>query len=191
MEGGSGRRARKYRNQSPATSPLGKPQDPDPGPGRRVSIHPQPTRAPRDEAMALGPLRGRELAQAVAKGPTPKWGSDGMAGGTAAAALRLPRQGTDHAGPFPPLAAVRNHQGGLAVPQANQGEAMLLPLVPGREGRGGGGGGAACLRPRPWPRPRPRPLGPHAICQKSSPQVEGGPGSVDGGPGLGWNWGVA
>ena len=40
--------------------------------------------------MALGPLRGRELARAVAKGPALKWGSGGMAGGKAAAALRLP-----------------------------------------------------------------------------------------------------
>ena len=40
--------------------------------------------------MALGPLQGREPARAVAKGPTLKWGSGGMAGGTAAAALRLP-----------------------------------------------------------------------------------------------------
>ena len=44
------------------------PGDPPPteapgsGPGRRVSIRPQPTRAPRDERMALGPLRGREPA---------------------------------------------------------------------------------------------------------------------------------
>ena len=74
----------------PPPPPLGRPQDPDPRPGRRVSIHPQPTRAPRDEAMALGPLRGRELARAVAKGPALKWGSGGMAGGKAAAALWLP-----------------------------------------------------------------------------------------------------
>ena len=44
--------------------PRGRPQDPDPQPGRRVRIRPQPTRAPRDEAMALGPLRRRELARA-------------------------------------------------------------------------------------------------------------------------------
>ena len=41
---------------APATPPLGRPQDPDPRPGTRVSLRPQPTRAPRDEAMALGPL---------------------------------------------------------------------------------------------------------------------------------------
>ena len=40
------------------TPPLGGPQDPDPQPGRRVSLRPQPRRAPREEAMALGPLRG-------------------------------------------------------------------------------------------------------------------------------------
>ena len=35
-------------------------------------MHLQPTRAPRGEAMAVGPLRGREPARAVAKGPTLK-----------------------------------------------------------------------------------------------------------------------
>ena len=75
---------------APAPLPQGRPQDPDPKPGRRVSIHPQPTRAPRDEATALGPLRGREPARVVAKGPTLKWGGGGMVGGVAAAALRLP-----------------------------------------------------------------------------------------------------
>ena len=74
---------------SPGDPPLGRPHDPDPQPGRRVSMRPQPTRAPRDEAMALGPHRGREPAQALAKGPTLKWGSGGMARGTAAEALRL------------------------------------------------------------------------------------------------------
>ena len=34
----------------------GRPQGPDPLPGRRVSIRPQPTRAPRGEAMAVNPL---------------------------------------------------------------------------------------------------------------------------------------
>ena len=38
--------------------PLGGAQDPDPQPGRRVSLRPQPRRAPREEAMALGPLQG-------------------------------------------------------------------------------------------------------------------------------------
>ena len=70
--------------------PLGRPRGPDPQPGRRVSIRPQPTRAPQDEVMALGPLRGREPARAVARGPTLEWAGGGMAGGTAAAALRLP-----------------------------------------------------------------------------------------------------
>ena len=47
-------------------------------------------RVPRDKVMALGPLRGRELAWAVAGGLTPEWGAGGMARGTAAATLRLP-----------------------------------------------------------------------------------------------------
>ena len=75
---------------APATPPLRRPQGPDPLPGRRVYIRPQPMRAPRDEVMALGPLRGREPARAVAGGPTPEWGGGGMAWGTAAAAMRLP-----------------------------------------------------------------------------------------------------
>ena len=70
--------------------PLGRPQDLDPRPGMRVSIHPQPTRAPRNEAMALGPLRGRGAARAVARGPTQQWSGGGLTGGSAAAALRLP-----------------------------------------------------------------------------------------------------
>ena len=37
-----------------ATPPLGRPQGPDPLPGRRVSTRPQPMQAPRDEVMALG-----------------------------------------------------------------------------------------------------------------------------------------
>ena len=40
------------------TPSLGGPQDPDPQPSRRVSLRPQPRRAPREEPMALGPLRG-------------------------------------------------------------------------------------------------------------------------------------
>ena len=41
--------------------------------------------------MALSPTRGwGGFAWAVAGGPTPKWGSGGMAGGTSAAGMRLP-----------------------------------------------------------------------------------------------------
>ena len=92
---------------APATPPPpGWPQCPDPRPGWRVSIHPQPTRAPRGEAMALGPLRGRGPARAVVQGPTPPWGVAGTTGGTAAAALRLPLApgvtGTAAGGPPPP-----------------------------------------------------------------------------------------
>ena len=76
---------------APATPPSGRPQGPEPLPGRRVSIRPQPMRAPRGEVMALNPTRGwGGFAWAVAEGPTPKWGSGGMAGGTSAAGMRLP-----------------------------------------------------------------------------------------------------
>ena len=76
---------------APATPPpLRRPQGPDPLPGQRVSKRPQPTWAPRDEAMALGPLQGRVPARAVARGPTREWAGGGMARGTAAVALRLP-----------------------------------------------------------------------------------------------------
>ena len=96
---------------APATTPLGRPQGPDPRPGRRVSIRPQPTRAPRGEAMDLGPLRGREPTRAVAKGHTLQWGNGGMAGGTAAAALRLPLapgvNGTATSEPPPPPSGER------------------------------------------------------------------------------------
>ena len=69
--------------------PLGWAREPDPLCGRRVSIRPQPTRAPRGEVMALGPFRWGGPARAVAGGPTPAWGGGGMAWDPAAAALRL------------------------------------------------------------------------------------------------------
>ena len=74
----------------PAPPPLGRPQAPDPQAGWRVSIRPQPTRAPRHEAMVLGPLWGRGAARAMARVPTRQWGGGGLTGGTAAAAPRLP-----------------------------------------------------------------------------------------------------
>ena len=73
-----------------ATPLLVWPQCPDARPGWRVSIRPQPTRAPQGEAMALGPPRGRGSARAVARGPTLQRGVGGTTGGAAAAALRLP-----------------------------------------------------------------------------------------------------
>ena len=86
--------------------PLGRHQGPDPRAGWRVSIRPQPTRAPRREAMALGPLWGRGAARAVARVPTRQWGVGGTTGGTAAAALRLPlppgATGVAAGGPQPP-----------------------------------------------------------------------------------------
>ena len=48
-------------------------------------------------------------------------------------------QGTDGVGLGPLLGAGRKHQGGLAVPPANQGEAMAPPLVLGEGGWGGRG----------------------------------------------------
>ena len=56
---------------APLTPPLGRPQGPDPLPGTRLSIRPQPTRAPWGEVMALSPTQGG-LAWAVAGGPTPE-----------------------------------------------------------------------------------------------------------------------
>ena len=47
---------------APPPPPKGWPQGPDPRAGRRVSIHPQPTRAPRYEAIVPGPLWGRGAA---------------------------------------------------------------------------------------------------------------------------------
>ena len=97
-------------------------------------------------------------------------------------------QGAGRVGPAPPLGAAREHQGGLAVPPADQGEAVVPPLV-FCEGGGGGGGGAACPRPSPRPRPRPRPLGPRAMSKTGWLQVERGPGPAAGGWGLGWGGG--
>ena len=105
---------------APAAPPLGRHQGPDHRAGRKVSIRPQPTRAPRREAMALGPFWGRGAARAVARVSTRQWGVGGTTGGTAAAALRLP---------FPTGAT------GVA--------AGGLPLPPGRAWGLGGGPGAS------------------------------------------------
>ena len=59
---------------APAAPHLGRPQGPDPRAGWRVSIRPQRTRAPRREAMALGPLWGRGATWAVARVPTRQLG---------------------------------------------------------------------------------------------------------------------
>ena len=129
---------------SPSAPPLGRHQGPDPRAGRRVSIRPQPTRAPRPEAMALGPLWGRGAARAVARVPTRQWGVGGTAGGTTATALRLP---------LPPGAA-DVAAGGLPLPPAP-------PPPPGRAGAWGvargralpvGGPAAAWARQLPAPR---------------------------------------
>ena len=74
----------------PGGPPLGRHRGPDPRAGWRVSIRPQPTRGPRREAMALGPLWGRGAARAVARVPARQGGVGGTIGGTAAAAMRLP-----------------------------------------------------------------------------------------------------
>ena len=73
----------------PPPPPSGRPQGPDPLPGRRVSIRPQPTRVPLGKVMALSSTLGGGLASAVAWGPTLELGGCGMAGGTATAALLL------------------------------------------------------------------------------------------------------
>ena len=111
---------------APAPPPLKRHQGPDPRAGRRVSIRPQPTRAPRPEAMALGPFWGRGAARAVARVPTRRWGVGGTTGGTAAAALRLP---------LPPGAA-GVAAGGLPPPPPPLGETR---------GLGGGPEGEHCL----------------------------------------------
>ena len=96
---------------SPGTPLLGRHQGPDPRAGRRVSVRPQPTRAPRREAMALDPLWGRGAARTVARVPTRQWGVGGTVGGTAAAALRLPLSpgvaGAAAGGPPPPRGEMR------------------------------------------------------------------------------------
>ena len=141
---------------APAAPLLEWPQCPDLRPGWRVSIHSQPTRAPRDEAMALGPPRGRGPARAAAQGPRLQWGVGGITGGTAAAALRLPlalgAAGTVAGGP-PPSRAPPPHKGqqGPGVPA---GDARCLP----RER--GGRGTRATLPPTPTPGPQRPGLAP-------------------------------
>ena len=74
---------------APVGSPTGWAQGSDPQCGSRVSIRPQPKRAPRGEVMALGPSRWVGSARAVAWGPTQAWVGRSMGRGQAAAALRL------------------------------------------------------------------------------------------------------
>ena len=69
---------------TPVGFSLGWAQEPDPLCGRRVSICPQPTRAPRGEVMALGPSWRVGPARAVAGGPpslVPEWRARGVSQG--------------------------------------------------------------------------------------------------------------
>ena len=74
---------------APLGFPLGWAREPDPLCCRRLSIRPQPTRAPRGEVMALGPSRWGDPVRAVAGGPTAVRGGGVTASHPAAAALRL------------------------------------------------------------------------------------------------------
>ena len=128
---------------APAPPPLGRYEGPDPRTGWRVSIRPQSTRAPRREAMALGPFLGTGAARAVARVPTRQWGVGGTTGGTAAAALRPP---------LPP-GATGVAAGGLPRPPPPRGE----------QGPGGQPWGEHCLsgdRQRRGARQLPAPRGP-------------------------------
>ena len=152
---------------APATPLLEWPRCPDPRPGWRVSIRPQPTRAPQGEAMALGPPRGRGPARAVARGPTLSWGVGGTAGGAAAAALRLllaPGVTRTVAGapPPPPPAPLR---GGRRTPMGPTDKAGCLP----RES--GGRGSHAAPPPPPPPAHTPCPQRPGlAPCRPAAPE---------------------
>ena len=153
---------------APATPLLEWPRCPDPRPGWRVSIRPQPTRAPQGEAMALGPPRGRGPARAVARGPTLSWGVGGTAGGAAAAALRLllaPGVTRTVAGapPPPPPAPLR---GGRRTPMGPTDKAGCLP----RES-GGRGSHAAPPPPRSHPLPPAARPGPLSTCSPRTPQT--------------------
>ena len=74
---------------APVDFPIGWAQEPDPPCGRRLSIRPQPTRAPCGEVVALGPSRAGDHTRVVVGGPSSGWGSGGMARDPAAVALRL------------------------------------------------------------------------------------------------------
>ena len=100
-----------------------------PRPGGRLLIRPQPTTAPRVEAMTVDPLWRREPVRAVARGPTLRWRAGGTTGGKAAAALRLRLvlavAGTPAGGSFPPPA--------------------LTPPLMGKQGPGGLAEDMSCL----------------------------------------------
>ena len=117
----------------PGTPLLERPQWRDPRRGWRVSIRPQPTRAPEGKATTLGPLRGRGPAWAVVPRPKLQWGIGGTTGGAAAAALRLtlaPRvAGTAIRDPPPPPP----HEGQQG-PREPGGDTCCLPREQGKWG---------------------------------------------------------
>ena len=92
-------------------------------PCRQGSIRPQPTRAPRYEAMALGPLWGRCAARAVARAPTRQWGGWRVDRG-------LSRRGTA----APPRTGCDRH-----------GDRRPPPPPPGKQRSGGQSGDRHCL----------------------------------------------
>ena len=124
---------------APAAPPLGTPQHPDPRAGWRMSIRPQPTRAPRYEAMVLGPLWRRGAARAVARAPARQWGDGSLTGGSAAAALCPPSHRVRLAWrpggfPHPPLGGEHRSGGrlgdGPCLPRERQMRGMRQPLAP-------------------------------------------------------------
>ena len=86
-----------------------------------------------------------------------------------------PRQGADRVGPAPPMGAVREHLRGLAVPPANQGEAVVPPLVFREGGRGGRGRASA-----PSPAAAPTSTSSWSTCHVQNSRAAGRQGARPG-----------
>ena len=84
-------------------------------------------------------------------------------------------QGAGRVGPAPLLGAVREHQGGLAVPPANQGEAVVPPLVFREGGRGGRGRASA-----PSPAAAPTSTSSWSTCHMQNSRAVGRQGARPG-----------
>ena len=84
-------------------------------------------------------------------------------------------QGAGRAGPAPAQGAVREHQGGLAVPPADQGKAVVPPLVC-REGGMGGPGRA----PASSPAAAPTSTSSWSTCHKKNSRAAGRQGARPG-----------
>ena len=159
---------------APVGSPLGWAPEPDPLCGRRVSIRPQPRRAPR-RGGGTDSVSDGDHNWTAAGGPTPGWGGGGMPWDPAAAALRLSLA----------LDVARGVSGSPPPPPRHPGTVVAAGRVDGahrltRDGLGRSVGQRDATPPPPPPPPAPTlaPLQPATIlfCPWHGGQVDGAEG---------------